>query len=73
MLVVANKNVFKIMKLRTNLVLISRFQARNLVFCSLYIMFSAKIPFVKISTRIVKYESRVVKSNAAEVELCFNF
>ena len=71
MLEIVDKSAFEAMTLPDNLVLICRFQGRNHVFCSLYTVrehvFSAKILFVKTSTRIVKYESRVVKSNPERI------
>ena len=66
---IVDKNGFKIGTLPNNLVLICRFEDHNLMSSLLYsvlfviYMFSAKIWVVKTSLRIVKYESRVVKSN----------
>ena len=57
---IVDKNVFKTMAMPNNLILISRFQDNNVVFCSFYMIrenvFSAKIWFVKTSTRVMKYE-----------------
>ena len=65
LLEVVDKNVFKIMTLLNDSVLICKFEDHNLVFCSLLVkcVFSAKIWFKKTSTRIMKYESWVIKSN----------
>ena len=68
MVEIIDKNVVKIIKLSNNLVLVCSFKT-IVLFSVLSIqfmkyVFSAKIWFVKTSTRIVKYESRVAKSNA---------
>ena len=65
LLEVMDKNVFKIMTLLNDSVLICKFEDHNPVFCSLLVkcVFSAKIWFKKTSTRIMKYESWVIKSN----------
>ena len=71
MLKIVAKNVFKIMTMPNNWV----GHDHNLAFCSFYtireIVFSAKIWFVKTSTRVVKYESQVVKSNPPCLTTCF--
>ena len=69
MLEIVDKNVFNIMTLLNNLVHTCRNTCKTVIVCSVHSMgfvkfvFSTKIWFVKTSTRIVKYESRVVKSN----------
>ena len=68
---ITDQNVFKIMTLSNNLVLVSRFYNHNLVFSSFYVIreicIFAKIWFMKTSTRIVKTKSRVIKSNPASL------
>ena len=61
MLAIVDGNVFKVLTLSNNLVIICVL----LTLHDLWKMcvFSAKIWFVKTLTRIVKYESRVIKSN----------
>ena len=65
MLQIIEKSVFEIMTLPINLVLSCRFKDHNLVFCSLCMILETCVHVwsVKISTRILKYESRIVKSN----------
>ena len=56
MLEIPDKNVFKIVTLPNNLILISRLLDHNLVFCSLYMIHEicvSEIWLVKTSTRIV--------------------
>ena len=64
LLEIIDKNTFKIMTLPNTVTI-------NLEFCSLCMIcnmfFSPKIWFVRTSTRIVKSESRVVKSNPAQI------
>ena len=67
-----SNNVSEIMTSLNNLVLKCRFSYHNSRFYSVYMiremyMFFAKIWFVKTSTRLVKYKSRVVKSNPPNV------
>ena len=59
-----NKNVFETIKIINSLGLVCRFYDHNTAFCSLY-MISVEIWFMKTSTRIMKYKSRVIKSNSA--------
>ena len=67
MLEIINKNVSEIMTMPNNLILAWRFKTIILCFFhSVRLMkyvFYAKIWFMKTSTRIVKSESQVVKSN----------
>ena len=70
MLEIVNKNVFNIMTMPNNLEHICKFYHHNLVFssfCTIHekICFLQKIWFLKNSTRVVKYESWVVKLNPA--------
>ena len=71
-LAVVNKNIFKVMTLPNNWYLLERFKI--IILCSIHsifieLVFCAEIWFVKCSTRIVKYESRVIKSNP--IIICF--
>ena len=71
-LAVVNKNIFKVMTLPNNWYLLERFKI--IILCSIHsifieLVFCAEIWFVKRSTRIVKYESRVTKSNP--IIICF--
>ena len=67
MLEIVNKSVFEAINCHIIWYLFAGFKA--VILCSVHstwlmkYVFSAKIPLVKTSTRIVKYESRVVKSN----------
>ena len=66
MLVIVDGNVFKVLTLPNNLVIICGRQ-ESCVLLTLHdswkmCVFSAKIWFVKTLTRIVKYESQVIKS-----------
>ena len=66
-----SKNLFEIMTLADNLVLIYRFQDHNLVLCSLNTFcdfFFAKIWFVETSTRVMKYELRTLMSNPVKYQ-----
>ena len=78
MLEIADMNVFKIMPLLNNLVIICKVFVyiklicagfKTIMLCSVHSFwlvkyeFSAKIWFIKTSTRIVKYESQVIKLN----------
>ena len=72
---IVDKNVFEIISLSNNLALTCRFT--TIILCSVHsiwflkYIFSAKIWFVKTSTRIVIYESRVVKSNPVLMDFMF--
>ena len=69
---IVNKNVFEIMAMSNNWYLLAGF--KTIIFCFVHsirfvkYVLSAKIWFVKALTRIVKYESRVVKLNPAVAE-----
>ena len=67
MLETVDKDAFIILTSPNNLLFICRFKAYNLEFyLSVWhekYLFSAETWFVKTSTRIAKYESRVAKSN----------
>ena len=70
MLEMVDKNVFEIMTLLNNLVFLCRFYGHNYtLYDSRKMFFYAKIWFVKTSTRIVKYKSRVVKLNPVMILL----
>ena len=67
MVEIVDKNAFKIIKMSNNLVLLCRYQI-IVLFSVLSIQFmkyafSAEIWFMKTSIRILKFKSRVVKSN----------
>ena len=67
MLVIVYGNVFKVLTLPNNLIIICG-RPESCVLLTLHdswkiCAFSAKIFFVKTLTRIVKYESQVIKSN----------
>ena len=67
MLVIVDGNVFKVLTLPNNLIIICG-RPESCVLLTLHdswkiCAFSAKIFFVKTLTRIVKYESQVIKSN----------
>ena len=70
---IVDNNVFKIMPLPFNFALVWRFEDHNSVHPKWFVkyVFSTKEWFVKTSTRIVKYESRVVKSNPANIRVNF--
>ena len=61
---IVDKSAFEAITLPDNLVLICKFRGHNLVFSSLDMISEICVFWcVKTSTRIEKYESRVVKSN----------
>ena len=61
---IVDKSAFEAMTLPDNLVLVCKFRGHNLVFSSIYMTSEICVFWcVKTSTRIEKYESRVVKSN----------
>ena len=68
MVEIIDKNVFNIMTLPNNLVLVCRFK-KTILLCSVHCIqfvkdvFYTKICFMKTSTRIVKYESQVIELN----------
>ena len=70
MLEIVDKNVFKVMKSPNNRFLFAVLWP--IIVCSVYSTWfekyvsSTEIWFVKTATRIVKYESRVVKPNPAK-------
>ena len=70
MLKIVDKNISEIVTMLNNLVFVCR-GFNTIILCSFHsiwfvkYVFSAKIWFVKTSTKIVKYESQVVKSNLA--------
>ena len=70
MLEIIDKNAFKVITFPDNLVLITGF--KMIILCSVHsiwfvkFVFSAKKWFVKTKTQIMKYESRVFKSNPVD-------